>query len=266
MSNMDEAARYSKLANETLQDAELRWLKEQGATANTTADAWKELLLGAGYSGTNNDMYKKWLDDGGQFGPQILQLLWDASNDSDPYWVVQDGGSTLAAKTTISSTRVGVTDVELTEPVYIEMTINASVGTVVTGRNGLALITGKYVGNNINLATPYFRMMASTSSWLLYSPYETQISVPYTTWSGTPGNILKVAYHPTNGHIWFGFNGEWYNGGDPATGLNPTFTVNIPASGLYFAGLGVYSNLSNVLPDTPQFTIPSGFKAAVTGA
>jgi len=42
---------------------ELGWLQEQGATASNIPDAWKEYLVGLGYSGSIQDMQKAWLTD-----------------------------------------------------------------------------------------------------------------------------------------------------------------------------------------------------------
>ena len=49
---------FSATADESLNDAELRWLKSQpaSATATTIGDGWNLYLKSLGYSGTLNDM------------------------------------------------------------------------------------------------------------------------------------------------------------------------------------------------------------------
>jgi hypothetical protein len=54
--NSGLATWYSKLATESLNDAELRWLKAQvGVTAETISDCWMQYLGSLGYTGTVND-------------------------------------------------------------------------------------------------------------------------------------------------------------------------------------------------------------------
>ncbi len=65
----DLAIKYSKTADESIDDAEFRWLGEQGGTALSLPDRWKELLVAAGYTGSLSDMYTAWVADGGTFPP-----------------------------------------------------------------------------------------------------------------------------------------------------------------------------------------------------
>ena len=59
------ASYYSKTATENLQDAEYRWLIEQGATAGQINDMWFEVLSNAGHTGTINDMLLAYWDSAG---------------------------------------------------------------------------------------------------------------------------------------------------------------------------------------------------------
>ena len=51
------------------------------------------------------------------------------------------------------------------------------------------------------------------------------------------GDVIMVAYSPTEGNLWFGVNGTWLNGGDPSNNLNPYFN-NIPTNRFYKAYVG----------------------------
>jgi hypothetical protein len=49
---------YGRTPQESLNDAELRWLKAlPGVTANTINDAWRQYLKGLGFLGDLNDMW-----------------------------------------------------------------------------------------------------------------------------------------------------------------------------------------------------------------
>jgi len=68
------AAYYGKTADESLNDAEYRWLGEQGATALQLNDRWFEFLTGRGYVGSLNDMKETyWCDAAGGTNPIPVQ-------------------------------------------------------------------------------------------------------------------------------------------------------------------------------------------------
>lgn len=50
------SAFYSRTQNESLQDAESRWLKSKGVTSSSLNDMWFEYLSGIGFSGSLSDM------------------------------------------------------------------------------------------------------------------------------------------------------------------------------------------------------------------
>lgn len=52
--------------------------------------------------------------------------------------------------------------------------------------------------------------------------------------AGSSCTRAMVAYAAASGKIWLGKNGIWFNSGDPATGVNPTYTTT-PGSVLYLA-------------------------------
>jgi hypothetical protein len=59
-------------------------------------------------------------------------------------------------------------------------------------------------------------------------PYEQYKRLAHPT-KVVPGDTIMVALDPKAGNLWFGKNGRWFEGGDPATGLIPTVTgVAIP--------------------------------------
>jgi hypothetical protein len=62
------AAWYGKLATETLQDAERRWLIDNsGFSTGTNNDLWMQGLTALGYTGSLNDMLVRFWEDGGGF-------------------------------------------------------------------------------------------------------------------------------------------------------------------------------------------------------
>ena len=54
-------------SNSSLMDLTYAYLVSNGATPSTLGDMWKELLVGAGYSGDYNTMYYNFWEDGGTF-------------------------------------------------------------------------------------------------------------------------------------------------------------------------------------------------------
>lgn len=46
-----------------------------------------------------------------------------------------------------------------------------------------------------------------------------------------PGDVIMVAFDPAEGNLWFGKNGRWFEGGDPATGEIPTvYGITLPGT------------------------------------
>lgn len=82
--------------------------------------------------------------------------------------------------------------------------------------------------------------------------------------SGSP-SIIMVAFDADTGNLWLGVNGTWANGGNPATGLNPTFVADSVATFKYVptfcASVGATTN--NIKPNFGQrpfdYTPPAGF-------
>ncbi len=63
--NQALATKFSQQADETLQDAERRWLDAQtGVSSASINGMWIQYLSGEGYSGTFNDMWLAWWRDG----------------------------------------------------------------------------------------------------------------------------------------------------------------------------------------------------------
>jgi len=63
------ASWYSKTADENLQDAEYRWLRESGADPTQINDMWYALLQLMGLEGALSDMQLQFWLNGGFFGP-----------------------------------------------------------------------------------------------------------------------------------------------------------------------------------------------------
>jgi len=82
--------------------------------------------------------------------------------------------------------------------------------------------------------------------------------------SATTNDIIMVAVDVSNGKIWFGKNGTWFNSGSPSTGVNAAYTnlsgSMIPAIYSY----GVESGDTNFGQRPFAYTAPSGFKALCT--
>jgi hypothetical protein len=79
--------------------------------------------------------------------------------------------------------------------------------------------------------------------------------------NGILGSIMQVAYDAAAGKVWFGQNGVWAGGGDPATGTTPTFTVT-PGTALFLGGAAQNVRMTSVLnTGATAFgqTVPSGF-------
>lgn len=82
-----------------------------------------------------------------------------------------------------------------------------------------------------------------------------RIPAPY------PGNRrCMVAFDAGKGHLWFGVDGVWVNGGDPASGSNPFFTIPV---GEYFPMVSLNQNgaaytLVSGVGET-QYQAPAGF-------
>jgi hypothetical protein len=79
--------------------------------------------------------------------------------------------------------------------------------------------------------------------------------------SATTNDIIMVAVDVSNGKIWFGKNGTWFNSGSPSTGANAAYTnlsgSMIPAIYSY----GTESGDTNFGQRPFAYTAPSGFKA-----
>jgi len=75
-------------------------------------------------------------------------------------------------------------------------------------------------------------------------------------------NVVQVAVDLDNGNIWWGLNGTWYDGGNPATGANPHYdnlsgTV-FPAVNCYGVGTSYFANFG---ASAFAYTPPSGFES-----
>ena len=103
-----------------------------------------------------------------------------------------------------------------------------------------------------------------------FSNYATFQSSTYTQWGAKPSSgtaLAQIAFDASSGKIWFGINGSWLGGGDPATGTSPTYS-SVPSANWFF-GLNVGSDSSNTAyvncGQRPfSYTPPSGFKSLCT--
>lgn len=77
----------------------------------------------------------------------------------------------------------------------------------------------------------------------------------------SPGDVLSFALDYSTGKMWFGRNGGWMSGGDPAAGTGQQVTVSgtmKPAASLYRNGYVITLRTSDADFD---FAPPSGFSA-----
>jgi hypothetical protein len=273
MSNMDEATRYGKLANETLQDAEKRWLVEQGATAGKPlADMWRELLLGAGYSGINDDMYAKWLADGGSFSVAqnftFDELVGGGVITSNGLRTARIGFGTTSRRGAWSTS---VADKSV--KTYVEFQLDylppATTATGAAVEMGFASSTplefGVFAYGGVN---PDGYMVARAdygrSRWGIHFTNGGTgffVTIPFTEWSADPGDIIMLAIDQSTYKGWAGHNGVWYNNGDPGAGTNPTLShVNYNPTETLRAGAGFeYINGQVTIPDKLVYNVPDGF-------
>ena len=83
------------------------------------------------------------------------------------------------------------------------------------------------------------------------------------------GDTIIVAFDATNGKLWFGKNGTWFNSGDPVAGTNAGYTGLTSSTGYFFGG-DVYTSGSasiynwNFGQQPWTYTPPSGFVALNT--
>ncbi|MDV3515177.1 hypothetical protein [Stenotrophomonas sp. C1657] len=106
---------------------------------------------------------------------------------------------------------------------------------------------GSAVGHGAGMGSHGFAFKDNVTSARIAAPY--------------PGNRrCMVAFDADTGRLWFGVAGVWVNGGNPATGANPFYTM--PA-GTYFpmVSLGQISSAYTLLtkPADAQYQPPAGF-------
>ena len=94
----------------------------------------------------------------------------------------------------------------------------------------------------------------------VYNSSVTSMSRAYTS-----GEVLQFAVDQITGKAWIGFNGTWYNSGDPANGTNPIWT-NINRGNLVTAAsqwsIGA-KYISFFKESQMNYSIPTGFQAPV---
>lgn len=131
-------------------------------------------------------------------------------------------------------------------------TVNATAAMIV----GIALASASLTGS-----------LTGSTSWTIYSNFGTpSLKYPGGTSTGLAilpqGQVAMVAVDCDIGAVWFGHNGVWENGANPARGLNPSFTFT-PGTTMFAAASA--SNAAQVI--TANFgasafahTVPDGFR------
>jgi len=87
--------------------------------------------------------------------------------------------------------------------------------------------------------------------------------------SATNTDIVMVAFDVSDGKIWWGKNGTWFNSSNPATGTSPAFSglsgTMMPILGIGTASSGFAADGSVNFGQRPfAYTIPTGFKTLNT--
>jgi hypothetical protein len=87
--------------------------------------------------------------------------------------------------------------------------------------------------------------------------------VPFGEASNSPDETLMIAYDADAGNLWFGRNGIWFGGSDPAIAHEPKVRgirgVVHPAMSSMHGGAGTAQLESRVSEATLKFPAPSGF-------
>jgi len=147
-------------------------------------------------------------------------------------------------------------------------------------RATLSRSSGKYYFEAALTATgtPILGLIPSTSSldtfpngvsdWWVYGNNVGEIHTAHNgsfpllaTYTKNAGDVYRVAVDLTAGKLWFGLNGVWLGGGNPAAGTGPVYTS---VSGTLFPAWGTSNTCSadaHFSIDTCAFPIPSGFTA-----
>lgn len=143
---------------------------------------------------------------------------------------------------------------------YCEGVITAS-GSLANSRTGAALYT------STDALSTYGGV--SATSWAYFSvgdAVNNNVSTTLTGGSLALNDVFQIAFDADAGKLWFGKNGTWLNGGDPATGANPIYSGI--AAGTYFIGGWAYSTADKTVLNFGQrafsYTPPTGFKALNT--
>lgn len=80
--------------------------------------------------------------------------------------------------------------------------------------------------------------------------------------------VVMVAFDADAGKLWFGLNGQWFDGGDPATGTRPAFgsvpAGVMPAMSSRHGGCGTAGLESRILERSLRHAVPKGFRPLVT--
>lgn len=134
-----------------------------------------------------------------------------------------NSGITLAANNLTITGSGGAGDfavrgtVPITGKAYYEYTVGASVA-------GIGGITAGVVLHDYNLSDTN-QHNGQPQVWAINMNGNTSHS-SYAAYGAAyaAGDILMVAVDKPAGKIWFGKNGTWYGGGNPATGVNATFS------------------------------------------
>ncbi len=215
--------------------------KDYGGTYGTNGfhmDFADDTDLGNDVSDNTNDLTVAGLTAADQVTdvPTKSFATWDPNNRSSGYPAGHLGDGNLWMDNTGNGTRTTLsTQVMETGKWYAEATVSAIASQASFGIHRFGVAPGASTPG-WNADSWAFYVAASPSTRGVRHNSVSQFTLPDLQASDT----LQVAYDADTGELWFGVNGLWYNdgggtNGDPANGLNATYTIT-GEKRMYFAG------------------------------
>ena len=149
--------------------------------------------------------------------------------------IVLTGANLVSSVTVLGWNSVRSTTSRGSAKVYAEWLLGAqivngsAIGFADSSAAILATISGA-VDNSVGL-----QMAPGGSAAILASGMFTLAAGSGFTLPAAPsGSVAMAALDPVNGYVWFGLNGSWFAGGNPAVGANP-FVTFTPGAALFIA-------------------------------
>lgn len=224
---------------------------------------WKSDSLGTDYSGRGND----WTPNGFSESDVVNDSPTNVYATLNP--LLSNCGSTAYGNGNLTATYSGSGDGKSSMPLpqsgkfYAEVVVGTATSPSISAGIYIAPLTTTLAGVGLRAAGVYG--LYATNPMTLYN--NGSESADFGT-AFAAGDVLRIAVDVDNGKCWVGRNSAWYDSGlgasgDPANGLNPTFTLS-PA-GLAIGGYLYNNPLTANFGQRPfAYTPPTGFKPLST--